>query len=702
MSNGKTLAVIERQPGRLGAAKAVVAALALAFAVQGSEGGKGLQGRLGVVSDWRQHHVLYPTARSAYLLARNQRDPAWLGRWLVRHPENWWPRFRRRPFPRPSGSTRDWNVSLGTATFGPVYDFSFNIPPQTGYGSLSTADQGGGVFLATEGSVTVTGGADQGTYPLFPGGPGQTTSPAGAFIYDDLIYPQTNPPFDEYALLLTAPGLEINIWGNSPNNYSFYDHSGGAYGTQLTTNGTVTVNAAPSSGQTYAAKYVFDVTAAPNCTNDYVVMGIAANAAGGGQANIVGLNNLYSTQGASLPAPLCGTSGPTVMFAYASGTGGVPNAVTISLDGSEIAYTENLSSGSSYFHVLTIGTTGSNGTSATAAAVPGVGNNAVDHSVLLSPDGGTTNQSSTNAPFVAYTAGDANDVAYATTYSTAGSGSGYLYKIVNVFNGGTPSIEWSAAINAIPSTPVFDPVTSQIFFTDSAGRIDCVTDNGATPSAVVYGPVVASGTTSENPVMLDMTNQMVYAAFNSDGTTAVLVQAPVDLSSSISAAVGTANTLYGAPYLPAFNNAWYGGAGTPLIYVAGTGSGTVPTLYAVGFTGGLLNPADVTSTALATGMADSSPVTEFYNALLGKDYIFVGVTNHCVATTGGGTGGCVMSLDVTSGFPTVNAGTTALAASGGVSGIIIDNDSSQTQASSIYYSTKTGSTLVKATQSGLN
>ena len=40
----------------------------------------------------------------------------------------------------------------------------------------------------------------------------------------------------------------------------------------------------------------------------------------------------------------------------------------------------------------------------------------------------------------------------------------------------------------------------------------------------------------------------------------------------------------------------------------------------------------------------------------------MGVTNHCVATTGGGTAGCVMSLNITSGFPTVNAATTALAA----------------------------------------
>jgi hypothetical protein len=139
------------------------------------------------------------------------------------------------------------------------------------------------------------------------------------------------------------------------------------------------------------------------------------------------------------------------------------------------------------------------------------------------------------------------------------------------------------------------------------------------------------------------------------------------------------------------------------MYVAGTGTGMLPTLYGVGFNGsGVMNSSAEASAALATGTADSSAVTEFYNAGLQKDYLFVGVTDNCIATTGGGTAGCVIRLDITNGFPTVDAGSTALAAAGGTSGIIVDNDSSLTQGSSIYYGTKTGGTLVKATQSGLN
>jgi len=81
----------------------------------------------------------------------------------------------------------------------------------------------------------------------------------------------------------------------------------------------------------------------------------------------------------------------------------------------------------------------------------------------------------------------------------------------------------------------------QGLFTDSNGRIDFVTDSGASPS-VVYGPVLAPGNTAENPVMLDSTDQMVYATFNSNGTNAIVVQAPTNLSSAVSVPVGLANT----------------------------------------------------------------------------------------------------------------------------------------------------------------
>jgi len=679
--------------------KGIIAAIVCALTAQVLVGQTAPHVPLGIVSDWTHRHVLYPDSKDDFVMARIRKDPRWVQNWYLRHQDAWWPEHHRRHRDR---DRRDWSVPLAASSataFEPLFDFAFTLGPDTGYGTLNTTDVGGGEFNATAGFLTVTGGRDVGSYPLYPGGPGVTSSPSGFFVYDNDLFPSMDPLIDTVGGPLFISGsLEINLFAYGPDSYSFYDNTG-----YNNTGSSFTLNTDPGGGQTFPAKFVFDVTAAPSCTNDFVVIGIPAHAASGGQANIVGLNNLYSS---SIPGAYCSGSGPTVTFAYASGTGQVPASITISQDGSQIAYVENLPSGSSYFHVLTIGTTGTNGTSATAAVVPGIagGNNALDQSVLLSPDGGTTNQSSTNAAFVVYTPNDANDVAYVTTYSSAATGSGYLYKISNVFSGSaTPMLVWSVPINAVPSTPVYDPVSNNVFFTDGSGRIDYVTDTGVSPS-VVYSAVLANGDTAENPVILDSTNQMIYASFNSNGTNALIVQAPTSMASTVSVPVGTETTTFTGPYEPGFNNAWYTGSGTPLMYVAGTGTGTLPTLYSVGFNGsGVMNTsADTTTAPLATGTADSSPVTEFYNAALQQDFIFVGVTHNCIATIGGGTAGCVMSLDITNGFPTVNASSTALAALGGTTGIIVDNDSSLIEASSIYYAIKTGATLVKATQSALN
>lgn len=686
--------------------KGIIASFVFALGAQMLAAQQAANTRTPVVSDWTHHHVLYPDTKDESVTRRLQSDPRWTQNWYLRHQETWWPRFHQRFFKPEETHDRDWNTSLGTTTFDPIIDFNFNIAPQVGHGSLNTSDQGSGSYLATAGTLTVTAGSDLGTYPLDPGGPSIVTSPMGAFLYNNVVYLGANPSLDVDGLLFNTTGKEINIWGNSTGNYSFYDYSNGSYGLQLAEAGTVNLDVAPGGGQTYPAKYVFNINATPSCTGDFAVIGIPSNPASGGQANLVGYNNLYSSQGTSTPAAMCGTSGPKVIFAYASGTGEIPASLSMSQNGTQLAYVENLSTGSSYFHVLTIGTTGTNGASATNAVVPGSagGNNAVDQRVLLSPNGGTTNQSSTNAPYVVYTTNDASDWAYITTYSTVGGNSGYLFKISNVFNGSaTPAIVWSVAINAVPSAPIYDSATNQIFFTDSEGRIDYVIDSGSSPS-VVYSGVFANGNTAENPVTLDITNGLVYATFNSNGTNALVVQVPTNLTTSVSVPVGAASTNYTGPYGVTFNNAFWTGTGTPMMYVAGTGTtGSLPTLYAVGYFGsGMLNPSNITEAALTTGSADSNAVTEFYNPTLNTDYLFVGVTSNCIATTEGGSAGCVMSLNITSGFPTVSASTTALAAAGGTSGIIVDNDGSATGASSIYYATKTGATLVKATQSGLN
>jgi hypothetical protein len=109
-----------------------------------------------------------------------------------------------------------------------------------------------------------------------------------------------------------------------------------------------------------------------------------------------------------------------------------------------------------------------------------------------------------------------------------------------------------------------------------------------------------------------------------------------------------------------------------------------------------------------------SPVTEIFNN--GTDFIFFSVQSGGRTNMGFNCGGsgCVMSADVTAGFPSGVAA--SLAEAGGTSGIIIDNVGNFGQDSSLYFSRLGQSTLstcggsgsglvgcaVKLTQSGLN
>jgi len=67
----------------------------------------------------------------------------------------------------------------------------------------------------------------------------------------------------------------------------------------------------------YPAQYGFEVNPPLSCANDYVVYGLNVVGPTGGQANLIALNNLYSGTG-----EICGTGGPSVLFAYNVPTAG--------------------------------------------------------------------------------------------------------------------------------------------------------------------------------------------------------------------------------------------------------------------------------------------------------------------------------------------------------------------------------------------
>ena len=207
------------------------------------------------------------------------------------------------------------------------------------------------------------------------------------------------------------------------------------------------------------AKFVYDVTATPSCTSDYVVTGINVAGASGSQANIIGFNNLYVNSGGT---GLCSGTNSNVIFSYYVGTGTVPSSTVVSLDGKKVAFIENISNTSSKLHILTIGTTGTNGASATAPVTPCTvngtqnctTNNAVDTQVTLTA-------ASSTAPFVDYD----DDVCYITT--NIPNGASVVHKITGVFQGTPTEVTaagtgWPATITSMVSTtpsistPVFD------------------------------------------------------------------------------------------------------------------------------------------------------------------------------------------------------------------------------------------------------
>lgn len=445
----------------------------------------------------------------------------------------------------------------------------------------------------------------------------------------------------------------------------------------------------------FPSKYSFDSGAAPDCANDYVVFGL--NHVGNvNQANLVAFNNLYS---GSSPAGICGAT-PTFMFAYNISTvtaGRILNSPALSVDGKKIAFVEsgNIAGNNlSIFHVLTWATGAGNGTSATAPAVPGVGNIATMTSLTFAAALDTR-----SSPWVDYN----TDIAY------VGADDGKIYKITGVFKG-TPTLAgapWPVTIspNVRASTPVLDKNLGLLLVGSQNGTFYSI---NATTGAVKSLVVGRSGST--NPGILaapvvDVTNGTSFVVSANDGTSGVLVE--VDSATmtqlakgriGLASKSGTAISLF----QPAFSDAYFNDATTGEVRLCGTGAtDTTPWQYAFGgFTlqGGtfVMNTTPTFSQQLLTSTtARCTGWTEFLNPNVGAggtDFFFFGLTADC---TGAGTSGCVVARNSDGSLTKANV-------AGGPSGIVVDNFSTSAQAASIYLTGVAAPNLAyKFTQNGL-
>jgi hypothetical protein len=188
---------------------------------------------------------------------------------------------------------------------------------------------------------------------------------------------------------------------------------------------------------------------------------------------------------------------------------------------------------------------------------------------------------------------------------------------------------------------------------------------------------------------VDGANGFVYTVSGTDGANAVLVQTKTNLTSKLVATLGKA----GGQNIHAgsFNDAYFSSSTSAnwLIYVQGyNGGGNHVFLYGAGFDASrnLIVGTPANGLNIHSSIVECSPLTEIMSS--GTDRLFLALMS-----------GTLDGFNINA-FPT---GTFATAAeTGGTSGIIVDNISSQGQASSIYFSTLGGThSAVKLTQSAL-
>ena len=131
-----------------------------------------------------------------------------------------------------------------------VFDLQYSDPSgNVANGLLTATSLGNGQYLATSGILNVTASSnpnDVGSYSLVPDGPGLTVSPSGAFIVDNVLYYPGDPYLDVDGLLgfASVAGIELNLWGNGPGNYSLYTYQPGS-GYTLAYNGSATTSISP-------------------------------------------------------------------------------------------------------------------------------------------------------------------------------------------------------------------------------------------------------------------------------------------------------------------------------------------------------------------------------------------------------------------------------------------------------------------------
>ena len=648
----------------------------------------------GIVQDWSWHHVVYPRIGPIQSLIAAQHDRRAILSWQEAEREDWHRERRRRHHRDHDGDDivsdlhEDWAISLGTGSVAPaMYPAKFGFDPNAlpscpnDFVVFPVNVAGLPVVVATGNitntsiNVTITAGIITPSYvgkPITGGG-----IPAG-----DTIASITGNPATSITLAVAA--------------------------TATTTGDTLTVS---------------------------------------GQPNIVAFNQLYS--GTAGGAGICnrtpsgtdtGVAAETLWSYDISAAGGlIATSPALSIDGTKVAFVETVAGTSAHFHVVVGGSgDGVDATNLQNVLLPV----AITSFTASAPTAGQATDLSfgstgdtLSSPFVDYT----KDVAY------VGNDAGALFRIKNVFcttagcGGAAPSLDtgWNstgsvtiggtcAGASGKLTGPVVEFTSGNVFAGCADGKLYGFTSTGSplTNSPLTVGNGGATGGIVDPP-LVDVVNKFVYVVSGNNGTNSVLVQAASDFTSSVTAILGQGGDFN--LHLPYFNEAYrtsaFNGAVANVQGTTGsnttTGStsnwqiyewadsgvvGSSATLYGVGFNNlhvMTAGPASNFLRVVGSPGVEFSPLTEFLNGSVDQLYAS-GLTTLTPSFI-------EYNLSDFAGlFPNVlfpinsaNAVGGSRSEGHGTTGIVVDNVSSDVQASSVYFGIPSLNTAVKLTQSGL-
>jgi hypothetical protein len=507
----------------------------------------------------------------------------------------------------------------------------------------------------------------------------------------------------------------------------------------------------------YPAKFSYDATV-DSCTNDFVVFNTSL-AGATGQASIIAYNNLYVLCTGTVPSVYWaydtgGTISTSVTFsldgnqvAFVQAQAGVATLVMLKWKASA---TQTATAPM----VLSSTAVGSY----RGCTAPCMTTIAFDATAGLDP----TPTDSYSAPYYDYTSGSdtlyvGDDAGYLHKFTGVFAGT----PAETVVTTGVPPPPWPWPVQVATaklSSPVFDSLSGNVFVTtsyqvapNSGGRLAAVcatskcagvlngqpgvtTAIGTPTPSLVLGPTTtaaaachAPGTSGDgsnlrlDAPIVDSTAGKVYVVIGNDGNgNSAVIQFSTTVGTGTGqfkwhtcgteSAIGTASTTGVTLFAGAFDNVYFtstsGSSPSGNLYVCGNTSADA-TLYQVRITSNAMAASGTSVLAVSTGNTTCSPVTEVFSS--SKDWIFLSVESlgsnsppvNCPSNAG-----CLMSFSVpTTLGGTLPAGTTATrAASGGTSGVVIDNTVAPgtLHTSQIYFSTLTGGTAVQASQAALN